>query len=31
MGVDPVYQRIIQGVIILGAVAIDAWSRTRRA
>jgi ribose transport system permease protein len=30
MGVDPVYQRIIQGAIILAAVAIDAWSRTRR-
>lgn len=30
LGVDPVYQRIIQGAIILGAVGIDAWSRTRR-
>lgn len=29
-GVDPVYQRIIQGVVILIAVAVDAWSRQRR-
>lgn len=27
LGVDPIYQRIIQGAIILGAVAIDARSR----
>ena len=31
LGVDPIYQRIIQGLIILGAVAIDAWTRERRA
>lgn len=30
LGVDPVYQRIIQGTVILGAVAVDAWSRSRR-
>lgn len=29
-GVDPVYQRIIQGVVILAAVSIDSWSRSRR-
>jgi ribose transport system permease protein len=29
-GVDPIYQRIIQGVVILAAVAVDAWSRSRR-
>lgn len=28
-GVDPIYQRIIQGVVILVAVALDAWSRQR--
>lgn len=28
-GVDPIYQRIIQGVVILIAVALDAWSRRR--
>jgi ribose transport system permease protein len=30
LGVDPIYQRIIQGAIILGAVAIDARSRAHR-
>ncbi len=29
-GVDPIYQRIIQGAVILAAVGIDAWSRARR-
>ena len=29
-GVDPIYQRIIQGAVILIAVTIDAWSRERR-
>jgi ribose transport system permease protein len=29
-GVDPVYQRIIQGLVILAAVGVDAWTRTRR-
>jgi ribose transport system permease protein len=29
-GVDPIYQRIIQGAVILAAVGIDAWSRSRR-
>lgn len=29
--VDPVYQRVVQGTVILGAVAIDAWSRSRRS
>ena len=30
-GVDPIYQRIVQGLVILGAVGIDAWSRSRRS
>jgi ribose transport system permease protein len=29
-GVDPVYQRIIEGVVILLAVGIDGWTRSRR-
>ena len=29
--VDPIWQRVIQGVVILIAVAADAWSRSRRA
>ena len=29
-GVDPVYQRVIQGFVILAAVGIDAWTRSRR-
>ncbi|MYB82882.1 MAG: ABC transporter permease [Acidimicrobiales bacterium] len=29
--VDPIWQRVIQGVVILVAVAADAWSRSRRA
>ena len=29
--VDPIFQRIVQGTVILGAVAIDSWSRSRRA
>jgi ribose transport system permease protein len=28
-GIDPIYQRIIQGLVIIAAVAIDSWSRTR--
>lgn len=28
--VDPIWQRIIQGIVILAAVGIDAWSRERR-
>lgn len=28
--IDPIWQRIIQGVVILVAVAADAWSRHRR-
>ncbi len=28
--IDPIWQRIIQGVVILVAVAADAWSRSRR-
>lgn len=28
--VDPIFQRIVQGIVILGAVGIDAWSRARR-
>jgi len=30
-GIDPVYQRIIQGAVILGAVAADAWSRAEKS
>ena len=29
--VDPIFQRIIQGSVILLAVALDSWSRSRRA
>jgi ribose transport system permease protein len=29
-GVDPIYQRIIQGAVILAAVGVDSWSRSRR-
>ncbi len=29
--VDPIYQRIVQGLVILAAVGIDAWSRSRRS
>jgi ribose transport system permease protein len=29
--VDPIYQQIVQGGIIIVAVAVDAWSRSRRA
>lgn len=29
-GIDPIFQRIIQGVVILAAVGVDAWSRSRR-
>lgn len=29
-GVDPIYQRIIQGVVILIAVGVDSWSRSSR-
>ena len=29
--VDPIFQRIVQGGVILAAVAIDSWSRSRRA
>lgn len=28
--VDPIFQRIVQGAVILGAVSIDSWSRSRR-
>ncbi len=27
--VDPIWQRVIQGAVILGAVAIDAWTQRR--
>ena len=27
LDIDPTYQQIIQGAIILAAVAVDAWSR----
>jgi ribose transport system permease protein len=30
-GVDPIYQRIIQGLVILVAVTVDSWTRTRRS
>ena len=29
--VDPIWQRVIQGVVILVAVTADAWSRSRRS
>ena len=29
--VDPIWQRVIQGAVILVAVAADAWSRSRRS
>ena len=29
LGLDPIYQQIVQGAIILAAVAADAWSRPR--
>jgi ribose transport system permease protein len=29
--IDPIFQRIVQGTVILAAVAIDSWSRSRRA
>ncbi len=29
--VDPIFQRIVQGGVILAAVGIDSWSRSRRA
>lgn len=29
-GIDPVFQRVIQGVVILIAVGVDAWTRSRR-
>jgi ribose transport system permease protein len=29
--VDPIFQRIVQGTVILAAVAVDSWSRSRRA
>ena len=30
LGLDPLYQQITLGVILLAAVAIDAWARRRR-
>lgn len=30
LGVDPIYQQIVQGLIILTAVAVDGWSRRGR-
>jgi ribose transport system permease protein len=29
--VDPIFQRIVQGAVILGAVSLDSWSRSRRS
>ncbi len=29
-GVDPVFQRVILGLVILATVAVDVWSRSRR-
>jgi ribose transport system permease protein len=29
VGIDPIYQQIVQGTIILAAVAADSWSRLR--
>ena len=28
--IDPIFQRIVQGSVILLAVALDSWSRSRR-
>ncbi|NIA25691.1 MAG: hypothetical protein GWP04_08995 [Gammaproteobacteria bacterium] len=28
--IDPIFQRVVQGSVILGAVGIDAWSQARR-
>ncbi|ADB50639.1 ABC transporter permease [Conexibacter woesei] len=30
LGVDPIYQQIVQGLIILTAIAVDGWSRRPR-
>ena len=30
LGLDPLYEQITLGVILLAAVAIDAWARQRR-
>lgn len=30
-GIDPVIQRIIEGLVILAAVGLDAWTRSRQA
>lgn len=30
-GIDPIYQQVVSGIIILVAVSADAWSRRRRA
>jgi ribose transport system permease protein len=29
-GIDPVIQRIIEGLVILAAVGLDAWTRSRQ-
>jgi ribose transport system permease protein len=29
--VDPIFQRIVQGAVIIGAVSLDSWSRSRRS
>ena len=29
--IDPIFQRIVQGTVILAAVGIDAWARSRRS
>jgi ribose transport system permease protein len=29
LNINPMYQQVIQGAIILVAVAVDAWSRPR--
>ena len=31
LGVNPIYQQILQGAIILAAVAVDAWARKTSA
>jgi ribose transport system permease protein len=31
LSVNPIYQQILQGAIILMAVAVDAWARRTRA
>lgn len=31
LAIDPIYQQVVQGLIIIAAVSVDAWSRVRRS